>query len=183
MTEAPWFRMPQLSEHRDVTTRHDASRRQGTHLSEDLSAKGVYILVLLLESARRLMVGRLGAVEFPACHYAYVGSALNGIEGRVARHLDKTKNLHWHIDYLVGASGVVRVFASPTTRRKECALARELAPRLEGIKAFGSSDCDCPSHLFFHPDLSVLEATVVRAFRDVGLPDLYSLNAPQRVER
>ncbi len=55
---------------------------------------------------------------------------------------------------------VVRV---PGAERKECAIARELAARLDGIPGFGCSDCACPSHLFVHVDTNRLRAAVAEA--------------------
>ena len=49
--------------------------------------KGSYVLVLKLEEDKRLTIGRLGTFEFPAGLYLYCGSALNGLEARVRRHL------------------------------------------------------------------------------------------------
>jgi Uri superfamily endonuclease len=49
--------------------------------------KGSYILLLELTKSQNITVGRLGILLFLKGVYAYVGSALNGIEARVKRHL------------------------------------------------------------------------------------------------
>ncbi len=115
---------------------------------------GVYHLLLHLRRRRVLRVGRLGTFEFPAGHYLYTGSAMNGIESRVARHRRRRKKLRWHIDYLLRAAELTEVFAVPTTRRIECTQNR-WALSLPGAAivahGFGSSDCACPSHLVYFP--------------------------------
>ena len=61
---------------------------------------GSYALVLRLPSRRKIRVGKLGLVEFPRGHYVYFGSALGGLNARVARNLSNDKKLHWYADYL-----------------------------------------------------------------------------------
>ena len=62
---------------------------------------GSYVLLIRLESPQAIEVGRLGAIDFDAGCYAYIGSALRGIRARVNRHLRRQKKLHWHVDYLL----------------------------------------------------------------------------------
>ena len=116
--------------------------------------KGNYILLLELSESQRISVGRLGVVRFLKGFYAYVGSALNGLEPRVARHLGRSKTQHWHVDYLRGR----QIF--PGTQA--------LGQRLLCIRHFGSSDCRCPGHLFFAANKSKLEAQVVKALADLA---------------
>ena len=111
--------------------------------------KGSYILVLELEASVRLEIGRLGPYEFPAGLYLYCGSALNGLEARIRRHLRRDKKLHWHIDYLVAAAPVAQVWWQAGAERRECEWAEAIAG-LGGevvVRSFGSSDCRCPAHL------------------------------------
>ncbi len=113
---------------------------------------GVYNLVIYLGNKRRIQVGRLGDFVFPAGYYVYTGSALKGLEARVARHRRKQKRKWWHIDYLLERSEVVEVRTYPTEERKECMLNRKVAG-LGGTRVvapgFGASDCGCETHLFF----------------------------------
>ncbi|UZE92836.1 MAG: GIY-YIG nuclease family protein [Methanosarcinales archaeon] len=104
-----------------------------------------------------IQVGRLGRIKFHAGFYAYVGSALNGLEARIARHLREEKKLYWHIDYLLVHGRVRDVFYVEGNEKKECDIARNLAARFNSIKGFGSSDCDCESHLFYSADKRKLE--------------------------
>ena len=70
--------------------------------------KGIYTLLIKLDKPQAITIGKLGSVSFPAGYYAYVGSALNGLESRIVRHLKKEKSFHWHIDYFLQKARVVR---------------------------------------------------------------------------
>ena len=85
---------------------------------------GVYALILKLSEDSIIEVGALGTVFFLKGYYVYIGSALNGLEKRVNRHLEKKKKLHWHIDYLVQISSVKEIIVAETTYKKECNIAR-----------------------------------------------------------
>ena len=119
--------------------------------------KGNYILLLELNESHRISVGRLGVLRFLKGFYAYVGSALNGLESRVARHLRQSRKRHWHIDYLLDRAIIFGVILIPGEEKVECILARTLGQRLLCIGCFGSSDCRCSGHLFFAADESKLE--------------------------
>ena len=113
--------------------------------------QGTYCLILRLDRASTIPVGRLGAARFARGWYCYVGSALAHLEQRVARHLRAQKRHRWHIDYLLTRAQVRAVVLLRSPQRLECRLSRELAffagpPVLAG---FGSSDCRCPSHLHY----------------------------------
>ena len=62
---------------------------------------GTYVLLIELATAATIQVGRLGMLAFAKGYYAYVGSALGGLEQRIDRHLRTEKKLFWHIDYLL----------------------------------------------------------------------------------
>jgi len=119
--------------------------------------KGTYILLIELPESREIKLGALGAIPLHAGFYAYVGSALNGLEARIARHLRKEKKPYWHIDYLLVHGRVQNIFYVEGSQKKECDIARNLAARFNSIKGFGSSDCDCVSHLFYSTDKRKLE--------------------------
>lgn len=112
--------------------------------------KGSYVLVLDLAEDTRLTVGRLGTFEFPAGLYLYCGSALNGLEARIRRHIHQDKKRHWHVDYLTGAAPVLQVWWVADEERWECRWAEAIAGQdCEPVaRGFGSSDCRCPAHLF-----------------------------------
>ena len=119
------------------------------------AVKGSYALVLRLGRGRRLKIGKLGAFDFPAGYYLYLGSALGGLDTRVRRHLDKAKRHHWHIDRLTAVAPVVQVWWAAGTERLECTWATAVLD-LPGVAVpapgFGSSDCTCASHLVLLPD-------------------------------
>ncbi len=115
--------------------------------------RGTYALVIVLPRAQMIRVGALGAFRFPRGYYLYIGSALNGLSARIARHLRRRdKKRFWHIDYLLEYARVIDVWARESTARLECRWARAalaqpnarvIAPR------FGASDCDCATHLVY----------------------------------
>ncbi|MEM2874901.1 MAG: GIY-YIG nuclease family protein [Candidatus Hadarchaeales archaeon] len=131
--------------------------------------RGTYAILLYVPYDISLAVGELGRVEFGAGYYAYLGSALGGIERRVSRHLSTDKKVYWHIDHLMLHARAVDVVAAESEQRKECEVAGHLARELKGVRGFGSSDCRCPGHLFYHPDRNLLLSAVKRAFREAGL--------------
>jgi Uri superfamily endonuclease len=112
--------------------------------------KGTYILAMKLDKPADITVGKLGRFTFPAGRYLYFGSAMNGLNARISRHLRNDKKLHWHIDYFLQKAKIVDVWYVKSEERLECHLCQE-AMRFPGasvpIKGFGSSDCRCTSHL------------------------------------
>jgi len=131
--------------------------------------RGTYVLLAQIPYNLALSVGELGKLELKAGYYAYVGSALSGLEARVARHLREEKRLRWHIDHLLTRARLVDVVIAESEERRECAVAKELAKNLPGVRGFGSSDCGCESHLFYSPDLHELLRQVLLAFKSCGL--------------
>jgi len=110
--------------------------------------KGTYLLVMMLSKKTTVTVGKKGVVCFQKGWYVYVGSAMNGLDQRIQRHLRKQKKIHWHIDYLLPHTQIKSVFIKETKQTDECRIARILAENLKDIPGFGCSDCACPSHLF-----------------------------------
>jgi sugar fermentation stimulation protein A len=72
------------------------------------------------------------------------------MKSRIARHMSKRKTLHWHIDYLLERG---RILGAKRYReeKSECRLNRRVE-KLPGSRViapgFGSSDCECRTHLF-----------------------------------
>lgn len=117
---------------------------------EDLA--GSYLLMIALDRPCMISIGSLGERWFPEGTYLYCGSALNGLRGRVARHLRQEKRPHWHVDHLLGMGKAVGAFMVRSEERLECEMARSLAEMdcaYLHISGFGSSDCRCPGHLFY----------------------------------
>ena len=111
--------------------------------------KGSYVLVIKLPEEQAITVGSLKVLHFPGGYYAYVGSALGGVESRLNRHLQRNKKLRWHIDYLLQKASINNIIICETEDRVECTIAQALSRQFDSIPGFGSSDCKCPSHLFF----------------------------------
>ena len=134
------------------------------------SEPGAYALLIRLDNPEGIEVGRLGAIDFPAGWYAYVGSALGGVAGRVGRHLRRRKKLHWHVDYLLREGRVSEVVWALSEEKMECRIAEGLGRwGLHSVPEFGASDCRCRSHLFHSPSLASLRNKVNRAFSAVGV--------------
>ena len=111
--------------------------------------KGSYVLLIELPEEQTITIGSLKAICFPRGYYAYVGSALGGVKSRLNRHLRRNKKPHWHIDYLLQRASINNVIVCEAENRIECTIAQALKSQFDCIPHFGSSDCSCPSHLFF----------------------------------
>ena len=129
---------------------------------------GSYLLSVFLDQPRRLTIGRKGTLDFPAGHYLYCGSALNGLEARIGRHLRADKKLHWHIDYLLAEARILEVWWQEGSERLECVWSGEIATLgVEvAVRGFGSSDCRCPTHLHWLDTRDKLDRVCAAAFPD-----------------
>ena len=124
-----------------------------TYLEHEVEDRGAYLLILRLRRKRVVAVGKLGRIRFAPGYYVYVGSAMANLSARLARHGRKRKQLHWHIDYLRQVADEVVPLPVRSSRRLECRLAAEFAGSLHpGPRGFGSSDCNCSTHLLFSPE-------------------------------
>ena len=119
--------------------------------------RGTYILIIKLENDKSITIGKLGELEFKKGYYTYVGSALNGLEQRIERHLRKNKKIHWHIDYLLRNAKIVDIHYKENKKREECNIANTLSKKLIAISDFGCSDCKCNSHLFYGSQKEIIE--------------------------
>ena len=90
------------------------------------SVSGIYVVIAELPRAMDIQIGRRRKDHFESGFYAYVGSALNGLERRLSRHLGNRKKLHWHIDYLLNVATVREVVCAQTSQKLECLIARAL---------------------------------------------------------
>ncbi|HID43685.1 MAG TPA: GIY-YIG nuclease family protein [Archaeoglobaceae archaeon] len=110
--------------------------------------RGSYVIVLRLDKKLRVKVGKLGELLFDSGYYIYTGSALNGVENRLRRHFTENKKVLWHIDYLTSVRKPEYAITVPN-ERIECRLAGILSGLFKSVRGFGSSDCNCSSHLFY----------------------------------
>ena len=122
--------------------------------------KGSYLLLIKLTEHKKISIGKLGEAEFTKGLYIYIGSALNGLEQRIQRHLRKHKTTHWHIDYLVKHAEIVDVFYKESKNREECNIAKTFNRKLKSVPDFGCSDCNCKSHLFYGSKNKIMETIV-----------------------
>lgn len=111
--------------------------------------KGVYTVYFNLSEAKTIECGALGEIDFEPGTYVYIGSAMNSLESRIHRHFHSQENMHWHIDYFSEVAEPESTFFVFTEDSSlECILADFFSEENESIDNFGSSDCDCNSHLF-----------------------------------
>lgn len=122
------------------------------YLKREVKDRGSYLLLVKLAKRTAIKAGRLPKSVFPAGYYVYVGSAMSGLSSRLARHRRKNKKIHWHIDYLTAEASHVLPVPIRSSKRQECEIAGALSSiKQPGQEEFGSSDCECATHLFFSP--------------------------------
>ena len=138
--------------------------------------KGSYALVLQLADSAEITIGRLGTYRFNPGYYLYFGSALNGLERRIDRHLRSEKTLYWHIDFLSEVATVREVWKTYSLDNAECCWT-ELAKTCTGasmpVLKFGSSDCIfCKSHLImvtYKTQVNLIRRRIQKYSRRSGL--------------
>ncbi|EHR77747.1 endonuclease [Thermococcus litoralis DSM 5473] len=110
--------------------------------------KGSYLLVIYLERDANI---RTKAREFhlKKGYYIYVGSAMNSLEKRVARHFRKKKRLHWHIDFLLQRAQLLSAYLIPSEERIEEELSRIVGKVFQGVEGFGASDVKVKTNLYY----------------------------------
>ena len=122
------------------------------YLEREVKDRGSYLLLIQLQRESAFKVGRLPEGVLPAGYYLYVGSAMRSLSSRLARHRRREKKIHWHIDHLTAQASNILPLAIRSSERQECAIAEALSSIMQpGQREFGSSDCGCPTHLFFSP--------------------------------
>jgi Uri superfamily endonuclease len=115
--------------------------------------KGTYALIMCLERDETILVGRREH-HFGGGYYVYVGSAMNNLEKRIARHKSASKRKHWHIDYFLEHAKIIGVKTIVSPERLECTVSKRVKQLAdsEPMKGFGSSDCRCGTHLYYFRD-------------------------------
>jgi Uri superfamily endonuclease len=116
--------------------------------------KGTYVLQVYVEKPQKIKPGKLPEAQFKKGTYLYVGRALTGLQARLNRHKRCQKKIFWHIDYLLQKAQIVDIWVR-FDYFDECCTAQAIhngKPTPEkSIRGFGSSDCKCPTHLFYFP--------------------------------
>ena len=128
----------------------------GVKAKESIQKGGIYKLVIKLSRDKEIKIGKLGTFVFPKGFYVYTGSAQNGFEKRINRHLSSNKKFHWHIDYLLTYAKVIKVLRYVGSK-DECKLnsvTGQSAGATQIVKKFGSSDCNCVTHLYYFKNIS-----------------------------
>jgi len=119
-------------------------------LETEANDRGCYCIILLLAEASFIEVGALGTRHFKKGYYIYVGSAMKELSNRIARHQRQKKRFFWHIDYLRNRAEFYAALPIRSSKQLECLLAHHIQKiAQEEIQGFGSSDCNCTSHLFY----------------------------------
>ena len=115
------------------------------------SVKGAYVIEFFLQSPIFLTVGKLGKFRLEPGWCYYIGSARNGLRGRLIRHITGKGRLWWHIDYLRRKIAPARFWYVVTDERLESSIVKivesKAAPAIAGFGAGDSTDDS--SHLFF----------------------------------
>ena len=141
--------------------------------------KGTYCILINLKDESAISIGKIGKTGFQKGYYAYVGSALNSLEGRIKRHISSDKKLYWHIDYFLAHKNteIVEILYAIDNQKWECKLANNIAIGCVGVNKFGCSDCKCDSHLFYSTNHDDLKKTCLNAFKKLKLnPEMLTVN-------
>jgi Uri superfamily endonuclease len=116
--------------------------------------KGNYCLCINNYKDQFIKIGALGKIEFKKGLYIYIGSAFNSLLPRLERHLKTSQGkhhvFHWHIDYFLREETVEisSIYIKEMATNIECKIAEEISNHGSPIVGFGSSDCNCKSHLY-----------------------------------
>ena len=151
---------------RDLSLTTNVSRLEipWDFLAREVKDRGSYLLILELAEDKQVDCGGLGRRHFRRGFYIYVGSAMQNLSARIARHMRRRKRHHWHIDYLRQHADRVQALPIRSSQRQECEVARAISEISEpGPAGFGSSDCSCPTHLHWFPS-EPLESESFHAF-------------------
>lgn len=144
-----------------------------------MSKIGTYIVVLKSRQAKTIQIGKLAQLNVQKGYYLYIGSAMGpgGVISRLKHHSKISKRSHWHLDYLRAETEFYEAYALCSQERKECEWAGLMAKNeviSEPLKGFGSSDCQCSTHLFYFSS-SVKMAKAIQGVKGIQKVDVDSL--------
>lgn len=133
--------------------------------------KGNYCLLIATKKQNNIKVGSLNEINFKKGFYIYIGSAMNSLKPRIYRHLSNDKKLHWHVDYLLmnENTAIKEVIFNIGEEKIECELANFISKSGEKIEKFGSSDCNCDSHLIYFENYEKALKTVKNAYNSQNI--------------
>ena len=120
-----------------------------------LPLPGTYTLVFSASVEKPVSIGKLGTLFLKPGFYVYIGSAFGpgGLKARIGHHLKNSGRPHWHIDYLAPTLRLHEIWFTHDSIRREHQWAEVHAGTRSAaipLPGFGSSDCDCRSHLYFY---------------------------------
>jgi Uri superfamily endonuclease len=133
--------------------------------------KGTYCLIIFNTKEKEILIGKLGKIRFQKGSYVYIGSAMNYLIPRLKRHLTKDKKIHWHIDYLLKSKDIAieEIIFNIGEERVECDLAKRIAKYGKELANFGSSDCNCNSHLIYFEKYNDCFSAVKSSYDDLSI--------------
>jgi sugar fermentation stimulation protein A len=135
--------------------------------------QGSYIVILRLARNRKMVIGGLGTLMFRKGYYLYVGSAMQGLTQRIARHRRLTKKKHWHIDHLREHATFVAGIPIRSSAKRECDVAGSIGRLAQwDVPGFGCSDCSCGAHLFGMQEDPMHDPTFIRTLLDLRMGGL-----------
>lgn len=120
------------------------------------SNPGTYALIFLGNQSVEITVGKLGMFKVSPGTYIYIGSAFGpgGLQSRISHHRKQFTVKHWHIDYLKPMIQLEQIWYTCDPVPREHTWAQVIGSFYNAtipLNGFGSSDCRCPSHLFYFP--------------------------------
>ncbi len=124
---------------------------------------GTYALLLRIDAAGEVAVGRRHRLRLEPGWAVYVGSAFGsgGAAARLAHHRRPVVRPHWHIDYLRNHATLRAIWINHDPSRHECLWATVLREDLGGAPPpfrFGAPDCRCAAHFHQFPERPTLAA-------------------------
>ena len=139
--------------------------------------KGSYCLIIKNKKQTQINVGAIGSIDFKEGFYVYIGSAMNSLTSRIKRHLSDEKKIHWHIDYLLKDknTNIEEVLFNIGEEKIECKLAKNISKEGKEIDKFGSSDCNCNSHLIYFENIENALNSTKKAYYSLNIT-YYDLN-------
>ncbi|MFZ6033773.1 MAG: GIY-YIG nuclease family protein [Melioribacter sp.] len=123
-------------------------------ITDQVSDSGIYLLEIIAPDDFYTAIKKYEGRKFPKGFYYYAGSAQKNLRKRIERHLKKSKNIYWHIDYITSRFDINKIFIfNKEGKDFECDLVAELLEHFGLISTapgFGNSDCNrCDSHLLY----------------------------------
>lgn len=144
------------------------------------SQKGTYALILQANKGFACKVGKHNVIEGNAGSYVYVGSAFGpgGVHARIIHHLKMSSKPHWHLDYIrpyIQPVAVCFCYSSTRQEHRWATMVSKIVGAQFPMHKFGSTDCACPSHLFYFEKAPII-GILQRQLRN-DMPDTQKLHS------